>query len=155
MSETRWYYGEGIGNPLQYSCLENPRDRGAWWASVYGVARSQTQLMRLSSSSGACRPQDGVASGTTTREGVQSHPSAYSWTKALLSKALLTRARPSFYHPVPPVKKLREISASSTRGQIEEARRTTIPQQLERKLRYRKLIRLKKQSYIPDERTII
>ena len=36
--------GEGNGNPLQYSCLENPRDRGAWWAAVYGVAQSQTQL---------------------------------------------------------------------------------------------------------------
>ena len=32
--------GEGNGNPLQYSCLENPRDRGAWWAAVYGVAES-------------------------------------------------------------------------------------------------------------------
>ena len=36
--------GEGNGNPLQCSCLENPRDRGAWWAAVYGVARSQTGL---------------------------------------------------------------------------------------------------------------
>ena len=43
--------GEGNGNPLECSCLENPRDRGAWWAAVYGVAQSQTQLMRLSSSS--------------------------------------------------------------------------------------------------------
>ena len=43
--------GEGNGNPLQYSCLENPRDRGAWWAAVYGVAQSRTQLKRLSSSS--------------------------------------------------------------------------------------------------------
>ena len=43
--------GEGNGNPLQYSCLENPRDRGAWWAAVYGVAQSQTRLKRLSSSS--------------------------------------------------------------------------------------------------------
>ena len=34
--------GEGNGNPLQYSCLENPRDRGAWWAAIYGVAESQT-----------------------------------------------------------------------------------------------------------------
>ena len=42
---------EGNGNPLQYSCLENPRDGGAWWAAVYGVAQSRTQLMRLSSSS--------------------------------------------------------------------------------------------------------
>ena len=35
---------EGNGNPLQYSCLENSMDRGAWWASVYGVMKSQTQL---------------------------------------------------------------------------------------------------------------
>ena len=38
------------GNPLQCSCLENPRDGGAWWAAVYGVAQSQTQLKQLSSS---------------------------------------------------------------------------------------------------------
>ena len=43
--------GEGNGNPLQYSCLENPRDGRAWWAAVYGVAQSQTRLRRLSSSS--------------------------------------------------------------------------------------------------------
>ena len=36
--------GGGNGNPLQYSCLENPRDRGAWWAAIYGVAQSRTQL---------------------------------------------------------------------------------------------------------------
>ena len=36
--------GEGHGNPFQYSCLENPMDRGAWWATVHRVARSQTQL---------------------------------------------------------------------------------------------------------------
>ena len=42
---------EGNGNPLQYSCLENPRDGGAWWADVSGVAQSQTQLKQLSSSS--------------------------------------------------------------------------------------------------------
>ena len=43
--------GEGNGNPLPYSCLENPRVRGAWWAAVYGVARSWTRLKRLSSNS--------------------------------------------------------------------------------------------------------
>ena len=43
--------GEGNGNPLQWSCLENPRDGGAWWAAVYGVAQSRTRLKRLSSSS--------------------------------------------------------------------------------------------------------
>ena len=43
--------GEGNGNPLHCSCLENPRDGGAWWAAVYGVAQSRTQLKRRSSSS--------------------------------------------------------------------------------------------------------
>ena len=43
--------GEGNGNPLQCSCLENPRDGGAWWAAVYGVVQSWTRLKRLSSSS--------------------------------------------------------------------------------------------------------
>ena len=43
--------GEGNGNPLRCSCLENPRDRGAWWAAIYGVAQGRTQLKRLSSSS--------------------------------------------------------------------------------------------------------
>ena len=42
--------GEGNGNPLPCSCLENPRDGGAWWAAVYGVTQSQTQLKLLSSS---------------------------------------------------------------------------------------------------------
>ena len=43
--------GEGNGNPLQCSCLENPRDRGAWLAAVYGIAQSRTRLKQLSSSS--------------------------------------------------------------------------------------------------------
>ena len=42
--------GEGNGNPLQCSCLENPRDGGAWWAAIYGIAQSRTRLKRLSSS---------------------------------------------------------------------------------------------------------
>ena len=43
--------GEGNGSPLQCSCLENPRDRGAWWTAIYGVAQSWTWLERLSCSS--------------------------------------------------------------------------------------------------------
>ena len=46
--------GEGNGNPLQCSCLENPRDGRAWWAAVYGVAQSRTRLKQLSSSSSNC-----------------------------------------------------------------------------------------------------
>ena len=46
-----WGTLEGNGSPLQYSCLENPRDGGAWWAAVHRVAQSQTRLKQLSSSS--------------------------------------------------------------------------------------------------------
>ena len=42
--------GEGNGNPLQYSCLKNPMDRGAWWTTVHGVAESQTRLSDFTSS---------------------------------------------------------------------------------------------------------
>ena len=42
-------FGEGKGKPLQYSCLENPMDRGAWWATVHGVSKSRTQLSDFSS----------------------------------------------------------------------------------------------------------
>ena len=48
--------GEGNGSPLQGSCLENPRDGGAWWAGVYGVAQGRTRLQRLSSSSSSSIP---------------------------------------------------------------------------------------------------
>ena len=49
---TLWNHGgEGNGNPLQCSCLENPVDRGAWWAAVHGVTQSRTRLKRLSNSS--------------------------------------------------------------------------------------------------------
>ena len=57
--------GEGNGTPLQYSCLENPRDGGAWWAAVYGVAKSWTRLKQLSSSSSflsGASPQSGKES---------------------------------------------------------------------------------------------
>ena len=50
--------GEGNGNPLQCSSLENPRDGGAWWAAIYGVAQSRTRLKRLSSSSSSSRYAD-------------------------------------------------------------------------------------------------
>ena len=51
-------HGEGNGNPLQCSCLENPRDGGAWWAAVYGVAQSWTRLKWLSSSSSMLKSRD-------------------------------------------------------------------------------------------------
>ena len=53
--------GEGNGNPLQNSCLENPRDGGAWWAAIYGVTQSRTRLKRLSSSSVCIRQCDSLS----------------------------------------------------------------------------------------------
>ena len=50
-----WSCGERNGNPLQYSCVENPVDRGVWWAVVHRVAQSRTQLKRLSSISSSSR----------------------------------------------------------------------------------------------------
>ena len=56
--------GGGNGNPLQYSCLENPVDTGAWWAAVHRVAQSQTRLKRLSSSSSSSNEELEAAGGT-------------------------------------------------------------------------------------------
>ena len=56
LAESMAPHGEGNGNPLQCSCLENPRDRGVWWAAVYGVTQSRTRLKRLSSSSSSMGP---------------------------------------------------------------------------------------------------
>ena len=65
--------GEGNGNPLQCPCLENPRDWGAWWAAVYGVAQSLTRLKQLSNSSSSRelrshRPSGQLNLCTTTTE---------------------------------------------------------------------------------------
>ena len=64
------HIGEGNGNPLQCSCLENPRDGRAWWASVYGVAQSRTRVRQLSSSSSsrACLVAQMVKRLPTMRE---------------------------------------------------------------------------------------
>ena len=81
--------GEGNGNPLQYSCLENPRDGGAWWAAVYGVAQSRTQLKRLSSSS---RRSKGLSQWLSSEESVCSARDAGSiprW-EDLLEKEMAT-----------------------------------------------------------------
>ena len=83
--------GEGNGNPLQCSCLENPRDGGAWWASVHGVTQSQTRLKWLSSSSSssgsegkefACNAGDPsliLGSGRSPGEGMATHSSTLAW----------------------------------------------------------------------------
>ena len=55
--------GEGNGNPLQCFCLENLRDREAWWAAIYGVAQSRTRLKRLSSRPGRNELPEGYGDG--------------------------------------------------------------------------------------------
>ena len=68
--------GEGNGNPPQCSCLENPRDGGAWWAAVYGVAQSRTRLTRLSSSNsskGKYQQQSKVLMIPTLKFALQGH----------------------------------------------------------------------------------
>ena len=71
--------GEGNGNPLRCSCLENPRDGGAWWAAVSGVAQSRTRLKRLSSSS---IPLFIAAPFTIARTWMQPrYPSTDEWIK--------------------------------------------------------------------------
>ena len=72
--------GEGNGNLLQCSCLENPTDGGAWWAAVYGVAQGRARLKRLSSSSKTyfvvflpCRPNHSIMSDTFATLWTASH----------------------------------------------------------------------------------
>ena len=78
--------GEGNGNPLQSSCLENPRDGGAWWAAVYGVAQSWTRLKLLSSSS-----------SSSNRFSVSLTKGLWSWPASCLPRPL----NPScFYFPI-------------------------------------------------------
>ena len=77
--------GEGNGSPLQCSCLENPRDRGAWWAAVYGVAQSRTQLKRLSSSS-SMLPQAGKTETVWKSKGLSfCEVHEHLWTKIIIS----------------------------------------------------------------------
>ena len=70
--------GEGNGNPLQCSCLENPRDGGAWWAAVYGITQSRTRLKRLSSSSSNVREVDAFLRQARSPEEGNGHPLQHS-----------------------------------------------------------------------------
>ena len=76
--------GEGNGNPLQYSCLENPRDGGAWWAAIYGVAQSRTRLKQLTSdkelpaNAGDVRDLDSIPGSARSPGGGHGNPLQYS-----------------------------------------------------------------------------
>ena len=75
---------EGNGNPLQCSCLENPRDRGAWWAAVYRVAQSRTRLKWLSSSSSSSsRATQTPYAGETSRGG-SLHTGPAEWKEGVV-----------------------------------------------------------------------
>ena len=88
--------GERNGNPLQCSCLENPRDGGAWWAAVSGVAQSRTRLKRLSSSSSLHAPLSlglNLTIELSSQEAVgwgalYGMPCALTWTGLLSSRDL-------------------------------------------------------------------
>ena len=89
--------GDGNGNPLQCSCLENPRDGEAWWAAVYGVSQSQTRLKQLSSSSSRSRPSWICCERTTKLHWPQTK-------HALLSKSKVSKSfsgAPSSHPPLP------------------------------------------------------
>ena len=73
--------GEGNGNPLQCSCLENPRDGGAWWAAIYGVTQSQTRLKRLSSSSS----MDHLTSKFVDQFISKAYQKVYNWSTSLVA----------------------------------------------------------------------
>ena len=84
------YIGEGNGNPLQNSCVENPRDGGAWWAAVYGVAQGRTRLKWLSSSSSSVNMSnpddlDGWDWWVAGLRG-RGYMYAYSWFTSLYSR---------------------------------------------------------------------
>ena len=65
----RFVIGEGNGSPLQYSCLENPMDGGAWWAAVHGIARSQTLLSKFTFTFHFCALEKEMAAHSTILAG--------------------------------------------------------------------------------------
>ena len=77
------YTGEGNGNPLQRSCLENPMDGGAWWAVVHGVAKSRTQLSDFTF----------TFHFRTLEKEMAAHSSVLAWTNSILSSKLVTCPR--------------------------------------------------------------
>ena len=75
--------GEGNGNQLQCYCLENPRDGEAWWAAVYGVAQSWTQLKRLSSSSSIRLILKGFPGGSVVKKPPVMQEALETWVQSL------------------------------------------------------------------------
>ena len=96
--------GEGHGNPLQYSCLENPMDRGAWWATVRGDTKSPTQLKRRGKAEGMKQHQLTflrVLVETATEEGRRQKRSESWQTNTLSAKHLSPCKRTEKWGPFP------------------------------------------------------
>ena len=90
--------GEGNGNPFQCSCLENPRDGGAWWAAVYGVAQSRTRLTRLSNSSSSMSFQS--AGGNARRARLwEARSASLPWEDTMRTRPGPCRGRPHTSYP--------------------------------------------------------
>ena len=87
--------GEGNGNPLQCSCLENPRDGGAWWAAVYGVTQNRTRLKWLSSSSKATKAitseQVDINDNRFTERSAWSGYCSKEWSRNNMNESIKTR----------------------------------------------------------------
>ena len=95
--------GEGNGNPLQCSCLENPRDGGAWWASVYEVAQSQTRLKWLSSSSSRAlglNPELKSASKVFSTQEIITHLSELIWEMETSSIPVILQKEQFLFSPL-------------------------------------------------------
>ena len=88
------YIGEENGNPLQCSCLENPRDGGAWWAAIYGVAQNQTQLKRHSSSSSSKGTSANISWASSQPHNLSSKFFASQIPSALISPSLFPQRLP-------------------------------------------------------------
>ena len=86
--------GEGNGNPRQYSCLENPRDGGASWAAVYGVAESRTRLKRLSSSSSSSVYMSMLLSPFIS---LSPSPPVYTSPKVPFLQSVFSQGRPMYF----------------------------------------------------------
>ena len=82
-------FGEGNGNPLQCSCLENPRDGGPWWAAVYGVTQSQTRLKQLSSSSSSMKETPFLPPEVDALQVCPLDGSLKSWSAGVRSKPFI------------------------------------------------------------------
>ena len=102
--------GSGNGNPLQCSCLENPRDGGACWAAVYGVAQSRTRLKRLSSSSSSSSNE--AYADFLTRLGVAiSHNVVGEETRVQLEKLLAyENVNQECQRAIAPIREIRNVT---------------------------------------------